>query len=55
MWAGAEFVSWDDGFSIRSCFPEVVTLRHAAQYITKLPKAEHDGEEWQAAMEISAN
>jgi hypothetical protein len=44
-----------NGFSIRSCFPEVVTLRHAAQYITKLPKAEHDSEEWQAAMEISAN
>jgi hypothetical protein len=29
----------------------LVTLRDAAQYITKLPKAEHDAEEWQAAME----
>jgi hypothetical protein len=28
-----------------------VTLRDAALYITKLPKAEHDAEEWQAAME----
>jgi hypothetical protein len=27
------------------------TLRDAALYITKLPKAEHDAEEWQAAME----
>jgi hypothetical protein len=28
----------------------LVTLRDAALYITKLPKAEHDAEEWQAAM-----
>ena len=27
------------------------TLRDAALYITKLPKAEHDAEEWQAAMQ----
>jgi ribosome-binding factor A len=26
-------------------------LRDAAHYITKLPKAEHDAEEWQAAMQ----
>jgi hypothetical protein len=26
-------------------------LRDAANYITKLPKAEHDAAEWQAAME----
>jgi hypothetical protein len=25
---------------------ELVTLRHAALYITKPPKAEHDAEEW---------
>ena len=25
-------------------------MRDAALYITKLPKAEHDAEEWQAAM-----
>jgi hypothetical protein len=30
---------------------QLVTLRDAALYITKLPKAEHDAPEWQAAME----
>jgi hypothetical protein len=30
---------------------ELVTLRDAALYIMKLPKAEHDAEEWQAAMQ----
>jgi hypothetical protein len=29
----------------------LVTLRDAAQYITKLPKAEHDTDEWQVVME----
>jgi hypothetical protein len=29
----------------------LVTLFDAALYITKLPKAEHDAAEWQAAME----
>jgi hypothetical protein len=29
---------------------QLVTLRDAALYITKLPEAEHDAEEWQAAM-----
>jgi hypothetical protein len=29
----------------------LVTLRDAANYITKLPKAEHKAEEWQAAMQ----
>jgi hypothetical protein len=28
-----------------------VTLRDAAEYITELPKAEQDAEEWQAAMQ----
>jgi hypothetical protein len=28
-----------------------LTLRDAALFITKLPKAEHDAEEWQAAMQ----
>jgi hypothetical protein len=28
-----------------------VTLQDAGTYITKLPTAEHDAEEWQAAME----
>jgi hypothetical protein len=30
---------------------KLVTLRDAALYITKLPKAEHDAKEWQAAMQ----
>jgi hypothetical protein len=29
----------------------LVTLRDAAHYITKLPEAEHDADQWQAAME----
>jgi hypothetical protein len=29
----------------------LITLRDAALYITKLPEAEHDAEEWQSAME----
>jgi hypothetical protein len=29
----------------------LVTLQDAGNYITKLPKAEHDADEWQAAME----
>jgi hypothetical protein len=30
---------------------QLVTLRDAGNYITKLPKAEHEAAEWQAAME----
>jgi hypothetical protein len=30
---------------------ELVTLEDAGNYITKLPKAEHEAAEWQAAME----
>jgi hypothetical protein len=30
---------------------QLVTLEDAGRYITKLPKAEHDAQEWQAAME----
>jgi hypothetical protein len=43
-----------NGFSIQSTCPsgrKLITVRDAALYITKLPKAEHDAEEWQAAME----
>jgi hypothetical protein len=29
---------------------QLVTLRDAANYITALPKAEHQADEWQAAM-----
>jgi hypothetical protein len=41
--------------SIRSRCPAgkpPVTLRDAATYITKLSKAKHDADEWQAAMEV---
>jgi hypothetical protein len=30
---------------------ELVTLKDAGTYITKLPKAEHEAPEWQAAMQ----
>jgi hypothetical protein len=30
---------------------ELITLKDAGSYITKLPKAEHEAAEWQAAME----
>jgi hypothetical protein len=30
---------------------QLVTLEDAGDYITKLPKAEHEAAEWQAAME----
>jgi hypothetical protein len=39
---------------VRSILPgrkPLVTLRDAALYITKLPKAEHVAEEWQAALQ----
>jgi hypothetical protein len=31
---------------------QLVTPEDAGKYITKLPKAEHDAKEWQAAMEV---
>ena len=31
---------------------QLVTLEDAGRYITKLPKAEHEAAEWQAAMEV---
>ena len=30
---------------------ELLALRDAAEYITELPKAEHDAADWQVAME----
>jgi hypothetical protein len=48
-----EFVSWDQPFFDPIILPggkPLVTLREAALYITRLPKVEHDAEEWQAAM-----
>jgi hypothetical protein len=47
-------MSWDQRFDDPIILPgrqQVVTLRDAALYITKLPKAEHDTKEWQAAMQ----
>jgi hypothetical protein len=32
---------------------KVITLRDAAHRTTKLPKEEHDADEWQAAMQLS--
>jgi hypothetical protein len=51
-WAGL-FVSCDQRFFDPIILPggkPLITLRDAALFITKLPKAEHDAEEWQAAM-----
>ena len=50
---GVTLVSWDQEFFDPIVLPgraPLLTLRDAAHYITKLPKAEHDAEEWQAAM-----
>jgi hypothetical protein len=47
-------LSWNQEFVDPIPLPkgkQLVTLRDAATYITKLPKAEHDAPEWQAAME----
>ena len=47
-------MSWDQRFFDAIELPigrKLVTLRDAALYITKLPKTEHDTEEWQAAMQ----
>jgi hypothetical protein len=50
--SGLTLVSWDQEFFDPIILPgrkPLVTLRDAAQYITQLPKAEHDAEEWQPA------
>src|SRR5438876_743024 len=47
-------MGWDTQFDEPIRRPKgkpLATLRDAALYITKLPKAEHDATEWQAAME----
>jgi hypothetical protein len=47
-------VTWDRRFFDPIMVPgrkPLVTLRDAAEYITELPKAEHDADEWQAAMQ----
>jgi hypothetical protein len=48
------FMPWDQQFFDPIELPKgkpLLTLRDAALYITKLPKAEHDAAEWRAAME----
>ena len=45
---------WKPLSTIRSRCPgghELVTFKDAGTYITKLPKAEHEAPEWQAAMQ----
>jgi hypothetical protein len=47
-------VSWKRRFDDPLVLPDghwLVTLQDAGTYITKLPKAEHEAPEWQAAME----
>jgi hypothetical protein len=47
-------VSWSARFDEPIPLPrgrQLVTLEDAGRYITKLPKAEHEAKEWQAAME----
>ena len=44
---------WQREFEDTILLPDgrkLATLRDAALYINKLPKSEHDAEEWQAAM-----
>jgi hypothetical protein len=45
-------MGWDREFSEPILLPKgkkLTTLRDAALYITKLPKAEHDADGWQAS------
>jgi hypothetical protein len=47
-------VSWSRPFEDPIPLPggrQLVTLQDAGNYITKLPKAEHEAAEWRAAME----
>jgi hypothetical protein len=47
-------VPWSARFDEPIALPdgrELVTLKDPGTYITKLPKAEHDAPEWQAAMQ----
>jgi hypothetical protein len=52
---GDRGLSWGNSFFDPIMLPDgrkLVTLRDAARYITALPKAEHDADEWQAATEV---
>ena len=47
-------MSWSRPFGDPIPLPrgrQLITLKDAGTYITKLPKAEHEAPEWQAAME----
>jgi hypothetical protein len=47
-------MSWSRRFDEPIQLPhgrQLVTLKDAGKYITKLPKAEHEAPEWQTAME----
>ena len=47
-------MAWDQTFFDPIVLPsgkKLVTIRDAAEYITELPKAEHNADEWQAAMQ----
>jgi hypothetical protein len=52
---GVKFLSWDQRFfdpiELLGRKP-LVTLRDAAQYVMKLPKAERQATPWQAAAEV---
>jgi hypothetical protein len=48
-------VSWSRKFEEPISLPngrKLITLRDAAEYVTELPKAEHDAPEWQTATDI---
>ncbi len=47
-------MAWDQTFFDPIVLPsgkKLITLRDAAEYITELPKVEHDADQWQAAMQ----
>jgi len=51
---GSSLVSWSTRFDEPIELADgrkLVTLKDAGNYITKLPKAEHEAPEWQAAMD----
>lgn len=48
-------MAWDQAFVDPILLPDgrtLLTLRDAAEFITQLPKAEHDADEWQTAMDV---
>ncbi len=50
---GVTLVSWDQRFDpIKLPARKSLVTLHAAEYVTELPKAERDADEWQAAMPV---